>query len=201
VIVCDPTDNDEVVNDAVPCGPTATLPSTVLPSVKLTDPDGSPDGEVTVAVNVTGSPQAAGFIDEASDVLVTPSQFTVASAPGSVLPCVPLLSTSKNACTVSVPRFAPEYVKDTCPLPSVAADPLVVFAPDTAKRTVRPGYRAPETESLTVAISVYGLPTGLDPDDGLNDNTGDGHDPRNKWSCAKGCGAPKKKLPLAISRI
>jgi hypothetical protein len=46
------------------------LPSTVAPSLNVTDPVGVPPPPVTVAVKVTAWPNVLGLSDEISDVVV-----------------------------------------------------------------------------------------------------------------------------------
>src|SRR5262245_20637086 len=61
-----------VVNVAVPSGPTAKVPRTTVPSMKVTVPVGVllPAGPRTVAVNVTACPTTAGLRDGARATVV-----------------------------------------------------------------------------------------------------------------------------------
>jgi hypothetical protein len=62
VIVWLPTESAEVDNAACPLAFTATAEArTVDPSANVTDPDGVPPFEVTVAVKVTDWPEFDGF--------------------------------------------------------------------------------------------------------------------------------------------
>lgn len=69
VTVCEPTDSDGTVNDAVPMLPNpdrATGPPELTPSMtNCTEPVGveDPDVFVTVAVNVPGCPSTDGFCE------------------------------------------------------------------------------------------------------------------------------------------
>src|SRR5688572_21265340 len=69
-----PAVSAEVVKDARPVASTLTLEAhTVAPSVNVTLPRGVPEGEVTVAVKVTGCPSVDGFGDDVSVVVVVTS--------------------------------------------------------------------------------------------------------------------------------
>lgn len=71
VMVLVPAVKAEVLNAACPELSTGTLlASTVLPSLKVTEPDGTPPLEVTVAVKVTDCPKTDGLGDDASVVVV-----------------------------------------------------------------------------------------------------------------------------------
>jgi hypothetical protein len=73
VIECDPTDSAEVEKDATP-PLSVPVPSVVMPSLKVTVPDGLPAPgllTVTVAVNVTDCPNFDGFALEVSVVDVS----------------------------------------------------------------------------------------------------------------------------------
>ena len=85
------------------------MPSTVLPSRKVTVPVGTPAGEVTVAVSVTVCPKTAVAVDVLSVVVVA------ASATGVVL----FISTP------TVPEEALAATRSTRPSPfrSAAAKP------------------------------------------------------------------------------
>ena len=48
----------------------ATVPSAVAPSLKVTVPVGVPEADVTVAVNMTDCPAFDGFNEETSEVVV-----------------------------------------------------------------------------------------------------------------------------------
>ena len=66
---CAPDANDEVVNVACADAFSVAEPSVVEPSWKVTVPAAGP-ADATVAVNVTGWPDPAGFSDEATAVVV-----------------------------------------------------------------------------------------------------------------------------------
>jgi hypothetical protein len=71
VIVSVPTANVEVEKVAWPLVLTATFEArTVEPWVKVTEPEGVPPVEVTVAVKVTDWPEFEGFSDDATVVEV-----------------------------------------------------------------------------------------------------------------------------------
>lgn len=74
VMVCVPFERDAVENVAVP-DVTATVPSSVVPSLKVTVPVGVPlpDCGAIVAVNFTLWPAVSCRVDALSDVLVTAS--------------------------------------------------------------------------------------------------------------------------------
>ena len=78
VSVRDPVAMAPVVSDATPAPSTAVVPSTVVPSRKVTVPVGvlGESGESTVAVSVTGSPNVEVADDAARPVLVD-AAFTV----------------------------------------------------------------------------------------------------------------------------
>src|SRR5436305_3203911 len=62
----------EVLNEALPAPSTVTLEARVaVPSLKVTVPTGTPEPEVTVAVNVTDCPAVEGLGEEVSVVVVT----------------------------------------------------------------------------------------------------------------------------------
>src|SRR5437868_6966792 len=65
------------VNEATPFGPSATVPRTAPPSLKVTVPVGTtvPTTGFTVAVNVTGSPTTTTVADDVS-VTETPVALT-----------------------------------------------------------------------------------------------------------------------------
>jgi hypothetical protein len=70
VMVCVPTDSDEVAYVATPPPFKVTAPSVVAPSENVTAPAGVPYDELTVAVNVTFDPANAGFSELAMVVVV-----------------------------------------------------------------------------------------------------------------------------------
>ncbi len=67
---CDPPERLDVVQAACPFASSVPLPIVAVLSRKLTTPVGVPEDDVTVAVNVTGSPYVDGFADDASAVVV-----------------------------------------------------------------------------------------------------------------------------------
>ncbi len=71
VMECTPTVNAEVETCAVPPDK-ETVPRDVVPSLNVTVPDGVPPAGllVTVAVNVTESPDADGLSDDVTPVVV-----------------------------------------------------------------------------------------------------------------------------------
>jgi hypothetical protein len=78
LIECVPTVSDDVVKLAVPLE-SVTVPRTVEPSLKVTVPVGTPlpgDTEVIVAVMATAQPDAEGFIEELTELVVA-ACFTV----------------------------------------------------------------------------------------------------------------------------
>jgi hypothetical protein len=68
VIECEPTVSVEISRDAFPLARGTALPKAVIPSKKVTLPDGIPAAEVTVAVNVRVWPTVAEFSDDVSEV-------------------------------------------------------------------------------------------------------------------------------------
>ena len=70
-MVFEPVASADVLKAACPELSTATFEaSTVLPSVKVTVPTGTPEPEVTVAVNVTDWPNTDGLGEELTVVVV-----------------------------------------------------------------------------------------------------------------------------------
>ena len=70
VMECVAAVRDDVVNVACLLPLRVPLPIVVVPSRKLTVPDGVPEPLVTVAVNVTDCPAVDGFAEEVSAVVV-----------------------------------------------------------------------------------------------------------------------------------
>ena len=90
MIACEPTASDAVVHCACPTATlTAAQPAIVVPpSLKSTVPVG--DEPLTVAVNVTGSPNVDGFCDDATVVVVAASAgLTTCVSTADVLPRLP----------------------------------------------------------------------------------------------------------------
>src|SRR6266536_5341240 len=69
---CPPAARLDVENCAAPAFK-ATVASVMPPSLKVKLPEGVPDPDATVAVNVTNCPTLEGFCDEASVVFVAVS--------------------------------------------------------------------------------------------------------------------------------
>lgn len=68
-MVCTATIRSDVVKVALPAA-SVPVPMAAAPSKKVTVPVGVPELLPTVAVNVTGFPNTAGFCDEATDMVV-----------------------------------------------------------------------------------------------------------------------------------
>ena len=68
-MLCTATLRSEVTKVALP-ETSVPVPMAAAPSKKVTVPLGVPEPLLTVAVNVTGFPNTAGFCDEATDMLV-----------------------------------------------------------------------------------------------------------------------------------
>jgi hypothetical protein len=85
VMLCFPTDNEEIENAAACADPlTATVPKTLEPSSNSTFPVGDPFFAVTVAVNVTDWPGVAEESEEtsatevaATDIMRRPSSVSI----------------------------------------------------------------------------------------------------------------------------
>src|SRR5216683_2348335 len=82
---CAPTAREAVVSVAMPEESSTPVPRLVAPSRNVTVPVGVPAGELTVAVKVTGWPNADGFAEDTRAVVVT-GLITVNLAPLEVAP-------------------------------------------------------------------------------------------------------------------
>lgn len=76
VMVCAPTANADVVNEAAPVESSVAVPMVEVPSRKVTVPVGVPEVALTVAVKVSACPKTVGFLEETTAV-VAPAVFTV----------------------------------------------------------------------------------------------------------------------------
>ena len=93
-----------VVNVAVPPVPTATVPRTALPSLKVMVPVGVPPPgatAATLAVKVTAWPVTAGLTDDPRATVVA-ARLTVTAAAAEVLPAKPMVP-EKEAVSAWVP--------------------------------------------------------------------------------------------------
>src|SRR3954447_7961335 len=141
-----PALSDEVLNVAVPAGPSGTGPPRVVaPSLKVTDPSltGVPPA-VTVAVKVTDWPKLDGFGAEPRSVVVAAWLTT-----WSTVPVVPAESVGpeQGAVMVWLPALSDEVLNVAVPAgPSGTGPPRVV--PPSVKVTV------PEVSGLPPAVTV-----------------------------------------------
>ncbi len=86
MMLCEPTLRVDVLKFAWPF-PRFPVPSTVLPSLKVTVPVGLAVDDVTVAVNLTVRPDFAGLSDDASVVAEVASFTTCVSVVDMLAAC------------------------------------------------------------------------------------------------------------------
>jgi hypothetical protein len=151
VIECDPTASVDVVNVALP-PLSVPVPSTLVPSLNVTDPVGVPVvDDFTVAVKVTGFPCFEGLSEELT-VLDVAAFVTVSVSTAEVLP-VKFASPPYTAVIECDPTASVDVV-------NVALPPLSVPVPSTLvpslKVTIPVG--VPEVAGLTVAVKVTAWP-------------------------------------------
>ena len=79
-----------VVYVALPDPSSVSVVSVVVPSSRSTVPVGTGPVDVTLMVNVTGSPPSVGLPDEVNDVVV-PKRLTLCGTPDDVLVAKPAL--------------------------------------------------------------------------------------------------------------
>src|ERR1700683_1825264 len=157
VIECVPTEREEMLKLATPEPFSVAVPSTVVPSSKVTVPVGVPEPgalAVTVVVNVTDWPKSDGFVDELTLVLV-PSSPTVWLTAGDVLP-VKSLSPPYTTVIECVPTEREEMLKLATPEPFSVAVPRTVVP--SSKVTVPVGVPDPGTLAVTVVVKVTDWP-------------------------------------------
>src|SRR5262245_1878461 len=143
-----------VVNVAAPPVPTATVPRTTLPSLKVTVPVGVPPPGATVAtvaVKVTAWPVTAGLTDDFRATVVA-AGLTVTVAAADVLAAKPL-TPKKEAVSAWVPTNS-DVGRVALPVASSGAEPSSVSP--SRKKTVPIGVPAWE---VTVAVRVSNCPT------------------------------------------
>src|ERR1700676_4285798 len=160
VIECDPTASVDVVNAALPLL-SVPVPSTVVPSLNVTDPVGVPVvNDFTVAVKVTGFPCLEGFSEEVT-VLDVAAFVTVSVSTAEVLP-VKFASPPYTAVIECDPTVSVDVVNAA--FPALSATVASVVAP-SLKITVPVG--VPEVAAFTVAVNVTAWPNV----DGFSEDT------------------------------
>jgi len=136
-----------VLNVATPLPFTATADARVVaPSVNLTVPVGTPEPEVTVAVNVTDWPKVDGFGADVTPVLVA---IRTICAVVPLLFCQPFAPVNE-AVIVWLPDARAVVLKLAIPLPFTATLDAKVVAP-SVKFTEPVGTPPPE---VIVAVNV-----------------------------------------------
>src|ERR1700693_874840 len=151
VIECDPTARVDVVNAALPLL-SVPVPSTVVPSLNVTDPVGVPVvNDFTVAVKVTGFPCLEGFSEEVT-VLDVAAFVTVSVSTAEVLP-VKFASPPYTAVIECDPTASVDVVNAALPLLSVPVPSTVV-----PSLTVTDPVGVPVVNDFTVAVKVTGFP-------------------------------------------
>src|SRR6516165_2706304 len=153
-MACPPAAAKLVVSAAVPPGPTATVPRTTVPSLKVTVPVGVPapgPTAATVAVKVTDWPVTAGLTDDFRATVVA-AGLTVTVVAAEVLAAKPL-TPKKEAVSAWLPTNS-DVGSVAWPVPSSGTEPSSVLP--SLKKTVPIGVPAGE---VTVAVSVSNCPT------------------------------------------
>jgi hypothetical protein len=140
-------------------------PITVVPSRKLTVPEGDPDGDtpVTVAVKVTGVPGSEGFKEELIDVLLVPAPVAFIAKPVNRLDDpVGVLTENCRCPVVAVPvmLIVTGRLVEVPPDPTVAVTPVPVntrdVAPDKLVPLMTAGYDAPCCPDVTDMDAIIG---------------------------------------------
>src|SRR5262249_23668059 len=141
--------SEDVASRAVPSGPSATTPITVLPRLKVAVPEvtGIPSA-VTVAIRVTACRNGTGFIELVTVVTVeygTTTCVTAALVDPRMLP-----DPSNTAVTVVLPRGSAVVVK--LAVPAAVRGTVASTVPPCSKLTVPPVTGV--VRVLTAAVNV-----------------------------------------------